>query len=372
MEDHTLISIKSRVTKVFPITIAALVLCFTLAFLVPWINNSPKPRILLLDQSSFEPCSTPSPCPSPEPCPEQSPCPSPEPIPSSPEPCPPLPKCPHCPVDPSGKIEQCTLPGPRQYDWPGPPEARFEAAIPSNNPRVCFAFIACGRYKLLGETVESVYTHMALFEPNLPFESVWIDQSVSMDSRRISSQFAFSVHVVASRAKGRAWPYNAAFSLCTAPYIRNIEPSLIRRDFIQQAIEVIESNVKVSGVLLRSHWPLDLDNSLYEVHKTTAHTGADWCLMKTRTTACSSYTNGATIYSLERLRSVGPVVGCGDPEYYYAMRVMDLGFSLASVQRKSGCHPCSSNCSMVAWHSGGDASTKTPGGPCTSFNHFGF
>eukprot|EP00727_Mastigamoeba_balamuthi_P001291 m51a1_g11159 hypothetical protein (255) ;mRNA; f:284058-284822 len=254
---------------------------------------------------------------------------------------------------------------------------------------------------MLVRTVESVFAHMREYEPRMEYQTVWVDQAPSPETEALAHKYPFASRAVAPHSMGFTWPYNVAlFGLCTAPYVvlleedfplvRGAEKGLIRPDFLRQAIEVVEANEGVHGVLLRQEADPDMWGSgkygNYTAHEDAR--GNKWCYRWLPRWGClalrsyaSSWTNGAALYSLKKLRAAGPLQTleeCPKPnlntEWCYGRILFDMNMTLASVQRRARCQPCDSACNYVSEHIGNGKghSTKSKGSACRTRTAWGY
>ncbi len=132
----------------------------------------------------------------------------------------------------------------------------------ASHPSLCVCFISCNRTRLLLRTLLAFYRHMNTYESHLNWECVLVDQATSAIERsRIASSFRFDLRILSATARGYGWPFNACWQNCRSKFVLQIEDDweipqglelgMKRKDFVQEALDVLEHCPSALGTLFR-------------------------------------------------------------------------------------------------------------------------
>lgn len=205
-----------------------------------------------------------------------------------------------------------------------------------SRPSLCILTVGCGRPALLNETLYRILHHMEQWEPGVAYETVLIEQSMDAAWRvYLSHAYQLDQRLIVAKPKGVfAWAYNVGiFTLCTAPHVllleddwwvvKDVERHLHNPRFVEEAIQLVDNMDNVTGVLLREEkmWYCDANVLANELHLSIPLGKVRARICKSRATQrdrgkkgkgdspgvwWGGYTNGAALYSMSRLRSLGP------------------------------------------------------------------
>lgn len=140
-----------------------------------------------------------------------------------------------------------------------------------------------------------MFRHLKITEPSLKYKTILINQVTQRD---LEYESMFDIHVYSPVAKGFAWPFNLAyFELCDLEYISVFEDdwSLKATDIpiFRTSIDFLKNTSNALGVSIRDDDPIFCKNKSSILCIANEYYGY------------GSYTNGPSVYSIHRLRSLG-------------------------------------------------------------------
>jgi hypothetical protein len=174
---------------------------------------------------------------------------------------------------------------------------------------------------MLQNTVFRVFRHLRESEPDLGYKSILINQ---VTPRNDAFERLFDLHHYSPVARGFAWPFNLAyFELCDLKYISVFEDDWklekTKRSIFRTSIDYIKNTSLALGVSLR-------DDS------------SDFCRNQTNILCVAngygygSYTNGPSVYDIDRLRQLGPQPNNTElPEKDWSVKAASKGFGMLRI-----------------------------------------
>lgn len=196
------------------------------------------------------------------------------------------------------------------FSYPKPP-----------HPEICIVFITCNRSLMLQNTVFRVFRHLRESEPDLGYKSILINQ---VTPRNNAFERLFDIHHYSPVARGFAWPFNLAyFELCDLKYISVFEDDWklekTKRSIFRTSIDYIKNTSLALGVSLRD------DNIQFCRNQTSL-------LCVANGYGYGSYTNGPSVYDIDRLRQLGPQPNNTElPEKDWSVKAASNGFGMLRI-----------------------------------------
>lgn len=189
----------------------------------------------------------------------------------------------------------------------------------TKNPEICIVFISFNRPSLLKYTSSLVFKHLKYTEPNLTYESILIDQASPKDSLFTD---LFDIYVYSKEPKGFAWPFNLAyFGICKSEYIAVFEDDWslknVKIEIFRKSIDAIKNTSMALGVTIRD----DPDAFCKDPKSLLCVANDEY--------GYGSYTNGPSVYSLERLRRLGLQNSNAElPEHEWSIKASLMGMGM--------------------------------------------
>jgi len=216
--------------------------------------------------------------------------------------------------------------------------------FPQVDPRICLAFLSCGRYDLLERSLASVVDHMEQYEPGLAYEVALVD-NCNQDAgsefvERISQRFQIERISILRTNYGIAAGLNTLyFGLCRAPYILSGEDDWVWRpdrsgdkSIMTAAVEALDSDPVLIGVILREA------RSEVNTSWTKLKSGAEYrYLQNPSNEAIVIFVNGGIVLSKKNLETVGKMepesrLDRDVSEENYKMRTLANGFKSGIIK----------------------------------------
>lgn len=168
--------------------------------------------------------------------------------------------------------------------------------------------------------MNALVSHMESSEPDIPYEIVWVDNGSPPDALAAARRRLPPVEKLAALGanNGIAFGLNTAFfRLCSASYIVSLEEDWLfapplpaplatpaRQRIIEHSIAVIDADSGIAGVILRNE-TYDQFTSPLAWTRLGDVEYRKYCAAIASGVVYGAYTNGASIYSRERLMSLG-------------------------------------------------------------------
>lgn len=235
--------------------------------------------------------------------------------------------------------------------------------FPQFAPTLCICVLSCRRLALLERTVNAVVAHLESSEPDLAYEIVWVDNGSPPDELAAARRRMPRIEKLAALGDNYNIAYGlntAFFRLCAAPYIVTLEedwqfvplaPPLAtaaRRQIFRNSIAVIEAESDIAGVILRNEtFDQFAEPGVWQTLRGSDVSFRKYCAPVERGIVYGAYTNGASIYSRQRLMASGnamfgePNNAVGFPPSYseanFALRIALQFPCSAMIRTRSDC-----------------------------------
>lgn len=189
-------------------------------------------------------------------------------------------------------------------------------------PEICIVFITCNRSIMLQNTVFRVFRHLRESEPDLGYKSILINQ---VTPRNDVFERLFDIHHYSPVARGFAWPFNLAyFELCDLKYISVFEDDWklekTKKTIFRTSIDYLKNTSMALGVSIRD------DNLQFCRNQSSILCVANDVY------GYGSYTNGPSVYDIDRLRQLGPQVNNDEhSEKDWSIKASLKGFGMLRI-----------------------------------------
>lgn len=217
---------------------------------------------------------------------------------------------------------------------------------------ILIAVISCNRYKYLNTSMLSLIKHLALYEKNIHYNILYVDQGTIQRDEVISK---YKLHnVVLMNPSGYSLSFNIIFSYLYTKYILlleedweivdDIEKQILHPSFIKESILILEKVKVIYGLLLRELHDISVNYSLIISTCMGKHT---LYVLKPPSNRFS-YTNGACIYRSNDLKRLKYYTNEFYASQFFKSINYNLGFTYKGLSGKRN----STNVQFIMKHIG--------------------
>lgn len=198
------------------------------------------------------------------------------------------------------------------------------------------AIISCNRYSYLNRTLLSLNNHLKLYDNNLRYNYLYVDQGTIQREEII---YTFNLHnVVLMNPMGYALSFNVIFSYLYTKYIlfleedweivNDIEKYLFHPSFIKESIKLLDKVKVVYGILLRESPNINVDYSLI----INTSMGKHILFVLNPPKKRYNFINGASIYRTKDLKRLNYYISEWLTSEFFRKNDYKLGFTYKGLK----------------------------------------
>lgn len=204
------------------------------------------------------------------------------------------------------------------------------------NTIILITIFSCNRFNYLNRTVNAFYKHLYLYEKNLKYNTVYIDQG-TIQRNFIVEKFHI-LNRVYMNPIGYELSFNVIFSYLYTKYIllleedwevvKDIEKQILYPSFIAESIYILDIIKLIYGILLRNIPDINVNYSINVVTSMGKHLLNVLKPQKNRFT----FTNGASIYRSSDIKHLKYYINEYSTSQYFKHNNYKMGFTYKGLK----------------------------------------